>query len=192
VAKKVRSSFHDVEVSNEELGRLLELVARTPEGDVRKLAVAEGFPLKVIDRFLKLMRKDHAGLGAAVKSLGHNEMVSALTEKMSMALHHLDAGKFETANAQQIAIVFGILAEKRELLQGKPTQIFSFEERKSMREMLPNALKEAQRRGMTFDGTFTEDRSVEPRLIQGEQTAGAFNKTDSFERHLPTEKKDGV
>jgi len=189
MAKKPRSKLHDVETSHEDMARLLELVARNPEADVASLAKAEGFPAHIISKFLKEMRTTHSGLSAAVKSLGHNEMLAVLTEKMSLALSHLSDQKFEAAGARDIAIVFGILAEKRELLQGKPTQIFSFEERKSMKDLLPGALREAQRRGMVFDGTFTEDNSVEPRLIQGDRTEGAFNKTAGFVERLPTERK---
>ena len=35
-----------------------------------------------------------------------------------------------------------------------------------MRELLPNAIREAARRGVIIDGTFTEDNSIEPRAIK--------------------------
>lgn len=186
--RKPRSKLHDSVRSKDELARLLELVARNPDQDVRALAIAEGFPGHVVQKFLKTMRTTHSGVSAAVKSLGHAEMLSVLTEKMSLALSKLDESKFDAANAQQIAIVFGILAEKRELLQGKPTQIFSFEERKSMQDLLPAVLREAQRRGFVLD---TSHVTIEqPRLIKAEYTEADVNKTAGFEAKLPTE-RDG-
>lgn len=187
--RKVRSKLHDSEESSGDLARLLELVARNPDRDVKSMALAEGFPVRVVEKFLKTMRTTHSGVGLAVKSLGHQEMIAALTEKMSMALGALDAGKFEAANAQQIAIVFGILAEKRELLQGKPTQIFSFEERKSMQELLPAVLREAQRRGFIMDPSHVTIDVTEPRLIKAEEVVGDMGRTARFEEKLPTERK---
>jgi hypothetical protein len=187
--RKLRSKLHDAAVSNEDMARLLELLASNPAQDVRRLAVAEGFPVLAVDKFLKAMRNEHVQVAEGVRAYGHNEMVAALGEKMTLALVHLTPEKMAEAGVRDIAIVFGILAEKRELLQGKPTQIFSFEERKSMKDLLPAAIREATRRGLVVDGTYTEDSSVEPRVIQDHRTADAFNKSARFERGLPTERE---
>lgn len=193
MVKKARSPLQDKvlggSLTEAQIGQLMGIMARTPEAGVRAAAIAEGFSVEAVNEFLKVMRRENVGVGTAVKVLGHNEMIAALDEKLSLALHHLDADRFKAANIQQIAIVFGILAEKRELLKGKPTQIFSFEERRSMRDLLPNALREAQRRGLVVDATYTEDNAVEPRLIQETVTEGAFNRTAGFVEKLPSERK---
>jgi hypothetical protein len=48
------------------------------------------------------------------------------------------------------------MIEKRQLLRGEPTQIISDAERKKLHELLPLAIAEAQRRGLTLDGQVTE------------------------------------
>jgi hypothetical protein len=189
VTRKVRSSEHDDDdLSNERKARLLEIFASAPGSDVKRLAIAEGYPARAVERFLKRMRTENVGVAEAVRAFGHNEMVAALGEKMTLALQYITPEKMAAAGVRDIAIVFGILAEKRELLQGKPTQIFSFEERRAMKDIMPAAFKEAMRRGMVIDGTYTEDNSIEPRVIQDHYTEGAFNKSAGFKAKLPTER----
>jgi hypothetical protein len=190
VAKKLRSPEHDDrELATDEKARLLEIMATVPEGDVRRTAAAEGFPMRVVDKFIRRMRTRHVGTAEAVKAFGHGEMLHALGEKMTLALQAMTPEKMADSPARDLAVVFGILAEKRELLQGKPTQIFSFEERRSMKELLPAAIREAQRRGFVIDGTYTEDSSVEPRVISETVKEQVFNKTAPFMDKLPTERK---
>ena len=50
-------------------------------------------------------------------------------------------------------IFSGILIEKKQLLAGLPTSILSIEDRRSINQMLPLLLKEANRRGITIDQT---------------------------------------
>jgi hypothetical protein len=58
-----------------------------------------------------------------------------------------------------------------------------------MKELLPAAIREAQRRGFVIDGTYTEDSSVEPRVISETVKEQVFNKTAPFMDKLPTERK---
>ncbi len=89
------------------------------------------------------------------KQPGNPEFVSAL-EKLMRAILEKIPDRLEKATAPQLMLAFAIATDKRQILKGEPTQILSIDDRKSMRELMPAMLMEAQRRGLTIDMTATE------------------------------------
>lgn len=178
------------ELSNEDVARLLEVMARNPASDVRQLAKAEGFGLHAVDKFLRHMREQAPQTAEAVRALGHNDMIEVLTEKLTLTVNALTKEKLDATGARDLAIVFGILTEKRELLKGKPTQIFSFEERRKTGDLLSVYVKDAQRRGIVVDATYVEvGDDVSPKVIQAEHMPREFDATENFRAKLPTERE---
>ncbi len=109
-----------------------------------------------------------------VRDISGKEMLRKLDQKTHMLVDAIDQDTIDnTAGAKgglkDIAIAFGILAEKRQLLQGRPTQILSVEERVNLSAVLPSLIKEAQRRGLTVDlnaGEFSvDDGTSTPRVV---------------------------
>lgn len=182
-------------LTNDQIARLLALVAHNPdESAVRKTAEAEGFPMAAVAKFMKLLTTTHVNFKAAVKRLGRRELIDALQDKIALALDRMTPAAFADMNAKDIAITLGILIEKVQLLDGRPTQIFTFEERRHVNELLPIALREAQRRGHTIDLTAVDVQEV-PRpqvidadYIQEERVSVTARKR---ELDLPIEEKEG-
>lgn len=196
--RRVRSPVHDQisrsqkekakgGLTNERVAELLDIVASNPDDVVRKLAKAEGFPHHVIELFLKRLRVNHQGLKEAVQTLGHQQLIYKIDEKIALGLKYMDDMAFAGLNAMQIAITLGILIEKKQLLQNKPTAILSFEERGHLGALLPAYVREAQRRGMFVDLTATEvfespkPLVIAPDVVQEE----AVNHTARRMRNLP-------
>ena len=65
----------------------------------------------------------------------------------------MDDVSMSQASLKDLAIATGILIEKRELLNGRPTQNIDFTSRMTVHHMLPRLMEEARRRGITVDGT---------------------------------------
>ena len=57
------------------------------------------------------------------------------------------------ASLKDLSIALGILIEKRELLNNRPTQIIDFTSRLQVQQLLPRMVQEAKRRGIEIDVT---------------------------------------
>lgn len=97
----------------------------------------------------------------------HLERLDHLIERV---LGAITDDKLDKAHARDLAIVYGVLIDKKQLLEGKPTQILSIEERRDLKDLLPLLLLEAERRQITVrtdtaprDGTVHVDIRQKPR-----------------------------
>ena len=129
------------------MGKVLKMKKNSPEIIAfRNAALACSINPRIVDDMVKRLvpvSKD--------KSYTDKELLEQLKSKQSMAVDHMDAFSFANASLKELGIYFGIVTDKRLLLEGKATQIMTVEDRRSMQEMLPILLKEAQRRGLTID-----------------------------------------
>lgn len=153
-------------LSNEQMGDLLAIIATNPDDAIRKLAKAEGFPYYAIEKFIKRIRVSHVNLKAEATKLGRRELIEKIQEKIALGLHYMDDFSMAGMDGKDLAIMLGILIEKQQLLEGRPTAILSFEERKHLSDLLPAYAREAARRGITIDATAVEIQEV-PRPLVG-------------------------
>lgn len=108
--------------------------------------------------------------------LGTRDIIRKVEEKIGLVLHYLDEFAIAGASPRDLAIIFGIMVEKRQLLLGEPTQILSMQERKHINDLIPALLQEASHRGMTIDltpGQYSEvgKEGRAPRVVFGEREA---------------------
>ena len=97
------------------------------------------------------MAARQAGFKHSLKSLDVKHIITSINEKIALTLHYLDEFGISTAKPRDLAIILGILIDKRQLLLGEPTQILSMQERKHVNDLIPALLQEAEARGMTID-----------------------------------------
>ena len=69
---------------------------------------------------------------------------------------YIDDYVMADANYRDLCMGLGILVEKRQLLKGEPTQIISVDERKTLNQLLPPLIVEAQRRNVAIPGAVVE------------------------------------
>jgi hypothetical protein len=69
------------------------------------------------------------------------------------AIDAITPEKLERANAQQLAVIAGISADKWQLLRGQPTSRTEIGDRRQMNELIGIIAKEAKRRGIEIDIT---------------------------------------
>ncbi len=151
-------------LTSERMGELLHIIATNPDDVVRKLAKNAGFPFHVTEKFIKRLRVQGGDFKETVQKLGRRELVEKIQEKIALGLNYMDDFAMSGMDGKDLAIMLGILIEKQQLLEGRPTQILSFEERKHLSELLPAYVREAARRGITIDATAVEIRE-EPRPL---------------------------
>jgi|SRR5579864_533887 len=135
-----------------------------PPGAFDNLAAAfksAGLPQAVSQAVMRRIRVKYFGAVSEVRALKTAELVKMIGEKLHLALGYMDDKVLAEASARDLGLVAGILAEKRQLLMGEPTQIISDGDRKKLHELLPAFIAEAKRRGVTVDGQVTEKTVVE-------------------------------
>lgn len=163
VSEDMRKSYEAPDgkrLSSDDVSRLLEVIASNPDDAVRRIAKAEGFPFHATEKFIKRLRVTHANFKEAVQKLGRRELVEKLDEKIALGLHYMDDFSMSGMDGKDLAIMLGILIEKKQLMEGRPTAILSFEERRNLSELLPAFVQEARRRGLTVDATAVEVQEV--------------------------------
>jgi hypothetical protein len=117
---------------------------------------AAGVPPGAAEAILKRIRVKFYGAMTEVRNLKKMELDEMLGKKIHLMLSYIDDKVAAEASARDLSIGVAQLIEKQQLIRGEPTQIVSDHERKKLHELLPLAIKEAQRRGLTLEGTVTE------------------------------------
>lgn len=117
---------------------------QTMLASAKKLGLKE----RTIQRLVQRLRAQYQPVLSELRKFEKNQFLELLEDRAHRALEYLDDYKLSEASAKDLAILVGILLEKRQLLRGEPTQIISFEERKSLGELIPLLIKEAKKRGL--------------------------------------------
>lgn len=123
----------------------------TPVDDIlrscREVGMTRGQSLALVERLA--VRK--AGYQHEFTRITTRSLITKIEEKIAMVMHYLDEFGIASATPKDLAVIFSLLVEKRQLLLGEPTQILSMQERKHINELIPELVKEAKNRGMTID-----------------------------------------
>lgn len=91
-----------------------------------------------------------------VQPLTLGQMADACDTKAGEILQLMTKESISAATLAQKAQAFGVLIEKGRLLRGEATQIITHDDRRTLKDLIPAFMKEAERRGITIDGEVTE------------------------------------
>lgn len=134
-------------------------VASDPEAKLRHVrAVAErlGMPKAMSDAVIRRLATKWLDMKQELRALKTGEILLMIEQRLGLAGLFLDEKVMAEASARDLMLGMSALIEKRQLLRGEPTAIVSDLERKRLNELLPLAIAEAQRRGLTLQGQVTE------------------------------------
>ena len=120
-----------------------------------------GLKPRVAQRLVQRLRAQYQPVLSELRKFQKDEFLELLEDRAHRALEYMDDYNLANANAKDLAIIVGILMEKRQLLRGEPTQILSIEERAGMGELIPRLLQEASRRGLSVGVYKTIDGEAE-------------------------------
>lgn len=138
------------ELAPHELADLLEAGAE-PHKALIAAAKQVGLDEKVTKRMLDRVKAEFQPVLSEMRAVKTTEILKMLEDRAFRALEYMDDYALAKSSAKDLAVIAGIMLEKRALLRGEPTQILSVEDRQSMKELLPALLQEAQKRGMFVD-----------------------------------------
>ena len=128
--------------------------ATDPLTSIRKAAKESGLPLSTVQALIKRMETRHRPLTDEIKTFKTKELLGMIEDRLFRALHYLDDVVLSGSSAKDLAIITGVLFDKRQLLLGAPTEIHTQAESKSLRELAEAMRLEFQKRGMTVEGDF--------------------------------------
>lgn len=145
----------------EKFAAVLDAAAHT---NLETLAAAlrdSGVPERAAASIIKRIQTRFYGAVSATKNLKTQEILDMLGNRIHLALQYMDDKVMGEASFRDLALGTTAMIEKRQLLRGEPTAIISDAERAKLHELLPLAIAEARRRGLTVEGQVTE-RQIEP------------------------------
>ncbi len=122
--------------------------ASDPYAKITQLAEDTGLDPVVIRRMVDRMRAQHQPVISELKAVKTQELTEIIEDRMWRALQYMDDYSMSRATVKDLAIAFGILGDKRQLLKGEPTHIISHNERLNLNALAPLLIKEMQRRGI--------------------------------------------
>ncbi len=135
-----------------------------PFEKLSKVALECGLKPSVVEGIARRMKTRYLGVTEQMRAIKTHDMILKIDERIGHALSYMDDYVMADANFRDLAMGTAQLIEKRQLLKGEPTQIISVDERKTLNQLLPLLVKEAQRRGVTIDAEAVE---VVPAIANG-------------------------
>jgi len=184
---KNKKDYSSIEKRDTEAAAVAIDTVTDPFTTLGDAAEACGLSRDVIRSLTRRLQTKYQPVGENIKRLKTPQLLKIIEEKIHMALEHMDEYTFANAELRDLAVTFGILAEKRQLLMGEPTQILSVQERSHMNNLIQPLIDEARRRGMTIDVTpinVADETGVDTRVLPRSggsdndvsRTARKFNK----------------
>ena len=106
-----------------------------------------GLPADATRAFLKRLETEYLPVQQEAGRLKTDFLVREFESLAKNALAAITEKKLDDTSAYQLALIAAIATDKRELLDGRPTERLSVEDRRTAMELLPALLIEAERRG---------------------------------------------
>ena len=127
--------------------------ATDPFVSVRAAAKEAGLPLSTTQQLIKRLEARYRPLNNELKTLKTKELLAMIDDRLHRALNYLDDYVLCGASARDLAVITGVLFDKRQLLSSQPTQIRSFAQARDDEETVMLLLVEMKSRGL-IEGDF--------------------------------------
>ena len=115
-----------------------------------------GLSKDVLRRVVQRIKARYQPVLSELHDVKAGEMLKLLDDRAHRALLYMDDSVMAAASGKDLAIMVGVLVDKAQLLRGQPTAILSTEERMSLRDLMPEMVREIRRRGLVIDATADE------------------------------------
>ena len=152
-----------------------------PLAKFEEIAEAAGLPKKTVDILARRLKRRWVPVADKMRVVSQKDLLMKIEDRMVQALDYMDDVTFASAPLRDLAMCFGILHDKRQLLMGQPTQILSVTERKELNELLPDIIAEAQRRGITIDAAPVNaqaEEGISTHVVADMSPKGAKNRLE--------------
>lgn len=154
-----------------------------PLGSLMAAAEATGLSGETAKRMVKRVQAQYQPMLQEKREYKTSELLELLTDRAGKALEWMDDYIMSQASGKELAVMTGILLEKRQLLSGEPTHILSTEDRMSLSKLAPALEAEFRRRGF-----LAEDRGdiieVVPTVVRPGKSSVSGKKVGNVPQKL--------
>lgn len=128
--------------------------ATDPFTSIREVAKRAGLPNTTTQQLIKRLESRYRPLNDELKTLKHTELLAMIEDRLHRALTYLDDFVLAGSSARDLAVIAGVLFDKRQLLNSEPTAIHSYAEIKTMQQTAKLLVEELNRRGEIVEVDF--------------------------------------
>lgn len=133
--------------------------AVTPEGmDIAKVVEsmeAVGMPRAMISGLVRRLKTQYRPVVKTLEKFNADLFAEKLGLKADLIAEYMDEPLMAASGMKDLAYALSVLVDKRQILAGKPTQIYDITVRAKLDALVPALLAEARRRGITLEGEFS-------------------------------------
>ncbi len=147
-----RGSFSSEYGDAEKVGQVIAMTAGRLES-LRRVCEDAGLPVGATNNLVHALRSNYPSVFTSVAEVKTEDMIAMLDTGGRKALEALNLSDLTTCSPRDMAVIADIMIRNAQLLRGKATSILSHDDRRSLRDMMPELLAEANRRGLTIDNT---------------------------------------
>jgi len=148
-SKPMHKMGQRVEVKDPEKAAEFINVVSNPLMDNLSKAIREvGLPPDAARHLMARLNSDYQPVLRELQRVKTDHMVREFENLSVRAVQAITDDKLENTSAYQLALIGAIAADKRELLDGRPTERISHEDRLKLPEVIEALMAEANRRGL--------------------------------------------
>ena len=127
--------------------------AADPFSGLKDAATDMGLTENQVKELIAKVNISHSPVITELKAVKTSQFTDLIEDRAHTALEKMTPEKMEKSSPKDLAIITGILLEKRAMLRGEPTHIISVTERAQLNELGPMLIQEMERRGLSVLNT---------------------------------------
>jgi len=141
-----------IEVKNPEISaELIDKLTDPGESNITKAARECGLPLQTAQQLAKRVETEYLPVKKEVERIKTDSLVRKFETLAYEAVNSITMDELKDLDAYKRTLVAAIATDKRELLDGRPTERISIDDRRALPEMMLILEREARRRGLMRD-----------------------------------------
>lgn len=133
-------------------GALIADMALDKFAKTRELAETLGVPKAMIEGLIRRARTRYLPLKEELHRIQSRDIQELLDDRVFRLLQYMDDSLMANASLRDVAYALDRMLNYRQLMRGEPTAILSVEDRRTLNELIPALVREAQRRGVLIEG----------------------------------------
>lgn len=144
-----------LETRNEAAAMDVMVAASEPFSDerfheLREACKKNGLAPRVANGLIQRLKSKYAPVVGELKRLSVEQMSGEFEKKINLVLHYIDEYAISQASAKDLGALLGILVDRHQLLNNRPTAIVDMTTRQQLSELVPAVVEEARRRGISL------------------------------------------
>jgi hypothetical protein len=132
----------------EKAAEMIDVVTNPLLDNLAEACRESGLPDQLTNALMKRMQMYYQPVDRELKRVKTDVLVREFENLGLRAIQSITDGDLEALDAYKRTLVGAIAIDKRELLDGRPTERISVEDRRALPELMGELLREAERRGL--------------------------------------------